>query len=282
MDFLSPCCEIYGHLSCLGPWVLFHCSGISSFIHHHLQKTQDVDSLVLSARIWNSSYTFIWLDQPIVFVLSTLKLMSVKTRHRIQMCLLLAKWGSPPDQKQFYGWVCLFFFSLFPFLWKLPVGLKHNNTLWEEGREEGRVRLISGEPRGALPAQISLQTGQALWEGGAAKTRNCLRRWSFFCDHILALEPPSNPSLSFRSSLFPHSLAPWRERRNALRQMPVLALWYLALLCCPRLRLLVFVYFVCFYCFFLFKRNLNFPLPCLPLMSAFMVGVVLSLPKSVR
>nr|XP_048303552.1 dual specificity protein phosphatase CDC14B isoform X1 [Myodes glareolus] len=87
-------------------------------------------------------------------------------------------------------------------------------------------------------------------------------------------------SASGKSSL--KSLAPWRERRNALRQMPVLALWYLALLCCPRLRLLMFVYFVCFYCFFLFKRNLNFPLPCLPLVSAFMVGVVLSLPKSVR
>lgn len=122
------------------------------------------------------------------------------------MCLLLAKWGSPPDQKQFYGWVCLFFFSLFLFLWKLPVGLKHNNTLWEEGREERWVRLISGEPRGALPAQISLQTGQALWEGGAAKTRNCLRRWSFFCDHILALEPPVTP-LSL--SVLPSSPTAW-------------------------------------------------------------------------
>lgn len=203
--------------------------------------------LFLSASIWNSSYISIWLDLPIVFLLSTLKLMSVKTTHQIQMCLLLAKWGSPPDQKQFYGWVCLFFFSLFLFLWKLPMGLKHN-TLWEEGREEGWVRLISGEPRVALPAQISLQTGQALWEGGAAQTRNCLRRWSFFCDHILSLKPPSNPSLSFRSSLFPRSLAPWRERRNALRQMPVLPLWYLALLCC--LRLLVFILFLLLFFFF--------------------------------
>lgn len=146
------------------------------------------------------------------------------------------------------------------------MSLKNNNTL--RRREERKVEsgwfLMSPEGPLAVPAQI-LQTGQALWEGGAAKTRNCLRRWSFFCDQILTLEPLSNPLyLSVLSC--PHSLAPWREkRRSALQPMPMLALWYLALLCCPHLLTLVFVYFYCFFFFFLMKFGL--PLPCLPLVS---------------
>lgn len=181
------------------------------------------------------------------------------------MCLLLAKWGSPPNQKQFYGWLCLFFFSLLLFLWKLPVGLKHNIV---GGRKRGRVSQVD-----FWWVQISLQTGQALWESGAAKTRNCLRRWSFSCDHILALEPPSNPPLS----LFPFFPLPpqpgsleGEEERFATNARAGVMVPCLALLPAPAC--------VCLFCLFLLpfflKWNLNFPLPCLPLVSVFMVGGV--------
>lgn len=145
--------------------------------------------------------------------------------------------------------------------------------------------LVCPEGPLAVPAQISLQTRQVKnpEKVGLPKLETACGAGAFFCDQILALTPLSNPSLSFPSFLFPHSLAPWRERRrrSALQQMPVLALWYLASLCCLHLCLLVFVYFVYFCCFF-FKWNLNFDLPCLPLMFVFMVDVVLSLPKNVR
>lgn len=158
-------------------------------------------------------------------------------------------------------WFCLFSFLLSSslFLWKLLVSLRYTNTLWEEEREEGWARLILGEPRGALvcPGPDLFTERPSAQEVGPETTQ-----WSLLISSFSPLSPQ------------PGSLE-GEEEEECFAAHAHAGLMVPALLCCPCSP--VFVYFYCF--FFFFKQNLNFSLPCLSLMSAFMVAVVLSLLK---
>lgn len=176
------------------------------FILHPSSSPEDPGCCLSIFQCWYLEFQlyFIWLDQPIVFVLSTLKLMSVKTTHRIQMCLLLAKWGSPPDQKQFYEWVCLFFFfSLFLFLWKLPMGLKHNNTLWERKGESGWF-LVS--PEGPSLLRSPYRQAKHSEKVGLPKLETA---WGALAFSVTTFWPWNHPVTPLSLSVLPSSPTAW-------------------------------------------------------------------------